>query len=153
MFELLVVVIIILFVLVLYLWNQSRDKRYTESEVKEMIDDAIQSSLDTQRPIVKGQIGENIAPYMKEFIKNYHPGDVRFLGGEPVDYIVYRNYVLAQIKVNKDEKIEEIVFVEVKTGKAQLNSIERKIKEAIEKKRVRYDVIRLKSMDEKEKTE
>ena len=150
MFELLVVVIIILFVLVLYLWNQSRDKRYTESEVKEMIDDAIQSSLDTQRPIVKGQIGENIAPYMKEFIKNYHPGDVRFLGGEPVDYIVYKNYVLAK---NKDEKIEEIVFVEVKTGKAQLNSIERKIKEAIEKKRVRYDVIRLKSMDEKEKTE
>ena len=54
---------------------------------------------------------------------------------------------------NKDEKIEEIVFVEVKTGKAQLNSIERKIKEAIEKKRVRYDVIRLKSMYEKEKTE
>jgi len=150
MFELLVVVIIILLVLVLYLWNQSRDKRYTEAEVKEMIDDAIQSSLDTQRPIVKGQIGENIAPYMKEFIKNYNPGDVRFLGGEPVDYIVYKNYVLAK---NKDEKIEEIVFVEVKTGKAQLNSIERKIKEAIEKKRVRYDVIRLKSMDEKEKTE
>jgi len=147
MFELLVVVIIILFVLVLYLWNQSRDKRYTESEVKKMIDDAVQSSLDTQRPIVKGQIGENIAPYMKEFIKNYHPGDVRFLGGEPVDYIVYKNYVLAK---NKDEKIEEIVFVEVKTGKAQLNSIERKIKEAIEKKRVRYDVIRLKSMDKKE---
>ena len=147
MFELLVVVIIILFVLVLYLWNQSRDKRYTESEVKKMIDDAVQSSLDTQRPIVKGQIGENIAPYMKDFIKNYHPGDVRFLGGEPVDYIVYKNYVLAK---NKDEKIEEIVFVEVKTGKAQLNSIERKIKEAIEKKRVRYDVIRLKSMDKQE---
>ena len=146
MFELLVVVIIILFVLVLYLWNQSKDKLYTEAELKKIIE----LFKDTQRPIVKGQIGENIAPYMKEFIKNYHPGDVRFLGGEPVDYIVYKNYVLAK---NKDEKIEEIVFVEVKTGKAQLNSIERKIKEAIEKKRVRYDVIRLKSMDEKEKTE
>ena len=146
MFELLVVVIIILFVLVLYLWNQSKDKLYTEAELKKIIE----LFKEKQRPIVKGQIGENIAPYMKEFIKNYNPGDVRFLGGEPVDYIVYKNYVLAK---NKDEKIEEIVFVEVKTGKAQLNSIERKIKEAIEKKRVRYDVIRLKSMDEKEKTE
>ena len=150
MFELLVVVIIILLVLVLYLWNKSKDKRYTEVDLQKKIQDAIKASLELQRPIVKGQIGEYIAPYMKEFIKNYHPDDVRFLGGKPVDYIVYKNYVLAQIKENKDEKIEEIVFVEVKTGNSSLTAVEKKIKEAIEKKRVRYDVIRLKSMDKKE---
>ena len=80
---------------------------------------------------------------MKEFIEKYDPADARYLGGKPVDYIVYKGY--SQV-YDTDNPLEEVVLVEVKTSKEAKRGLSRneaKIKEAIESKRVRYDVITL----------
>ncbi len=42
-----------------------------------------------------------------------------------------------------EKKIEEVVFVEVKSGKARLSEQEKNLKEAIEKKRVRFEEYRI----------
>ena len=43
-----------------------------------------------------------------------------------------------------DEKnVDEIVFVEVKSGKAGLNKVEKSIKEAVEKKKVKWEEYRI----------
>lgn len=86
-------------------------------------------------------IGENIAPHMKEFIEKYSPADTHFLGGRPVDYVVFNGY--GKVK-DTNEPLQEVVFVEVKTsklGKGKPDKNESKIRDAIQEGRVRYDVV------------
>jgi predicted Holliday junction resolvase-like endonuclease len=42
-----------------------------------------------------------------------------------------------------EKKIEEVVFVEVKSGKSKLTEHEKNLKETIEKKRVRWEEYRI----------
>ena len=88
---------------------------------------SIRRSFDVKR----GQIVEQLAPYLQNF--PYDPKDVRFIGA-PVDFVVFDG-----LSGGQDVSI---VFVEVKSGKSGLNSNERRIREAIENKRVRFEVFR-----------
>jgi predicted Holliday junction resolvase-like endonuclease len=111
--------------------------KYTKEELEEIVDQRLAHQLH----VVKGFIGEQLAPHMKEFVMKYDAADARFLGGKPVDYIVYKGYSKAY---DTDQPIDEIVFVEVKTsdkGERGPDKNEAKIKEAISGKRVRYDVV------------
>ncbi|MCH7568750.1 MAG: hypothetical protein IIA87_04990 [Nanoarchaeota archaeon] len=84
------------------------------------------------RSVIGGQFAENLAPFLPNF--KYLPTECKFLG-KPIDLIVFKGM---------DEKdINEIVFLEVKRGNAKLNSQERKLKETIEKKRVRWEEYRI----------
>ena|SRR5437870_3438059 len=123
-------------------------RKYGYVYTKAQLDRIIGKRLDSQRDKVKGDIGERIAPHMKEFIEKYEPSDARFLGGKPVDYIVYKNY--SKALVGRDVPIEKVVFVEVKTGKNdRLTEIEEKVKDAIKSGRVDYDTVHLKSIQER----
>ena len=42
-----------------------------------------------------------------------------------------------------DKKVDEIVFVEVKSGKSNLSGVEKSVKDAVEKKRVRWQEYRV----------
>ena len=42
-----------------------------------------------------------------------------------------------------EKKIDEVVFVEVKSGKSKLSPQEKNLKETIEKKKVRYEEYRI----------
>jgi predicted Holliday junction resolvase-like endonuclease len=133
-----VVIILVVFLsVVLFLFLRRLPYRYTEEELK----DRIKKSLEQQLYSVKGANGEQIAPHMKEFLEKYEPADARFLGGKPVDYIVYKGYSRVY---DTNEPIEEIVFLEIKTSKEEkrgLNKNEAKIREAINAKRIRHEVI------------
>ena len=121
------------------LWYRGRRNVYTREQVQEIVDQRLRQSRST----LKGAIGENIAPHMTEFLEKYDPADARYLGGKPVDYIVYKGY--SQV-YDTDAPIDEIVFVEVKTSKEvkkALTKNEAKIREAIDAKRVRHDVVTL----------
>lgn len=84
------------------------------------------------RAVLGGQFSEQLAPYLPDF--RYSPTECRFIG-KPIDLICFKGM---------DEKnIEEVVFVEVKSGKSKLNSSEKKLKEAIEKKRIRFEEYRI----------
>ena len=89
----------------------------------------VKSRLKTSRSVIGGQFSEQLAPYLPNF--PYKPSEVRFMG-KPIDFIVFKGM---------DEKeIEEVVFVEVKSGSAkQLSKHERILRDAIREKKERWD--------------
>ena len=79
------------------------------------------------RAVLGGHFTENLAPYLPDF--PFSPTECRFVG-KPIDFIVFKGM---------DEKnIQEITFVEVKSGGSKLSSQEKNLKQAIEKKKVKY---------------
>ena len=104
-------------------YKVDEEKRIKQSVVK---------ALNAQRSVVKGNVWEQIAPHLPEF--EYNPADARFLGN-PVDYIVFSGM--------SDGEDMDVVIIDVKTGKAQLNQNQRRIRDAINKGRVSFKTIRL----------
>lgn len=76
-----------------------------------------------------------MAPFLPGFLAKYNPADARFIGS-PVDYLIFRN----MSKGNDSKDPVEIVLLDVKTGKAGLNGIQKKIKAAA-RKRIIFDVL------------
>ena len=102
--------------------------RYWEAELPLHRKDAVMKS----RAILSGMFSEQLAPYLPNF--NFKPTECKFMGN-PVDFIVFKGL---------DEKnINEIVFVEVKSGKSKLSEVEKSLKETVEKKKVRWEEYRV----------
>ncbi len=89
--------------------------------------DAIQRSL----AVTTGKVYEQLVPYLPDF--PFNPKDVRFLGS-PVDFVVFDGL--------SDGQITRIVFVEVKTGGAELSTRERRIRDAVQDSRVEWYELR-----------
>ena len=73
-----------------------------------------------------GKIGENMAPFLNGW--PYDPNDFRFLGS-PIDGVQF----------NKDE----LVFVEIKTGKSVLSKKQRWIKQLVKEGKVGFATFRI----------
>ncbi len=71
-----------------------------------------------------GKSWENFLPLMKVFRKRHDPNNFRFIGS-PIDGISF------------DE--DEIVFIEIKSGKSNLSHRQRNIKKLVEQKRMRWE--------------
>ena len=104
-----------------------RDK-YWESEIPGHRKDAILKS----RSVLGGLFSEQLAPFLPGF--NFNPTECRFLG-KPVDFIVFKGL--------DNKKVDEIIFVEVKSGKSKLSSVEKSLKEAIKNKKVSWEEYRI----------
>lgn len=79
------------------------------------------------RAVLGGHFTENLAPFLPDF--PFRPNECTFIG-KPIDFLVFKG--------SDEKKIDEVIFVEVKSGKAKLSNHEKNLKETIEKKRVRY---------------
>jgi predicted Holliday junction resolvase-like endonuclease len=82
-----------------------------------------------------GQLGktlEKIAPVFSGF--GHHPYDVRPMF-DPVDFVVFDGYFQGEVT--------DITFVEFKTGQGRTTKIQDSIRNAIEKKRVGFEIRRL----------
>ena len=133
--ELSTIIILLLFLvgIVLAYWfghksGSFRRDRHWELELPNHRRDAIMKS----RAVLGGQFSEQLAPFLPDF--KYLPTECRFVG-KPIDLLVFNGMD------NKD--IQEVVFVEVKSGKSKLSKTEKKLKETIEKKRVRWEEYRI----------
>src|SRR6476660_7789154 len=84
------------------------------------------------RAIVRGQIYEQLVPYLPGF--HFNPKDAQFLG-RPVDFVVFDGL--------DEGELRRIVFVEVKTGGAKLTGRERLIREAVARGAVEWRELRL----------
>ena len=105
-----------------------RKHKEWEEALPEHRKDAILKS----RAVLGGQFSEQLAPFLPDF--KYLPSECRFVG-KPVDLIVFKGM---------DEKdISEVIFVEIKSGNAKLSPHERKLKETIDKKKVRWEEYRI----------
>lgn len=103
-------------------------RRVREGEIKVHRKDAVSRS----RAVLSGQFSEQLAPFLPNF--KYDPNDSRFIG-KPVDFIVFKG--------SGGREIEEVVFVEVKSGKSALSPVERSLKKAVEDGRVRFEEYRV----------
>ncbi|MEN2998910.1 MAG: Holliday junction resolvase-like protein [Brevinematia bacterium] len=99
-------------------------------------------AISSSKAVIKGKVSEQIFP-LTPFFK-YKLSDARFLG-TPVDYIVFDGY--SELEGDRGV-IREIVFIEVKTGRSQLSNTELAIKDAIDNKRVKFDIVYLDSASE-----
>lgn len=99
-------------------------KLKNSSEFKKQRKDAVNRS----RAVLGGQFSEQIAPFLPGFPCN--PGDVRFVG-KPIDFVAFPGSA-------EGDDIEEIYFIEVKSGQSKLSPREKQIKLAVEQGRVKY---------------
>lgn len=148
MFEILAIlffaVVILLIAYVLYL-KKERSVLLREIEVRaekrfmEMKEIFKQEVLEKSRAVLKGRISEQIVPFLEQF--KYNPSDARFIGS-PIDYIIFDGYT--ELKDNKQEQPITIILADVKSGKnASLTYEQKKIKKAVEEKRVKWETIAL----------
>lgn len=138
----------------IFMFNQQRDqleqeihKTYSAKleewkaiELITAIKEEREDALSRARAVLKGRIGEQMAPMLPEFVDKYNAADARFIGN-PVDYMIFKN--LSHVAEGSDEAIE-LILLDVKSGQyASLTKVQRKIKEAIETGRVKWDMLRL----------
>jgi len=120
---LLIVGVAVLFLAIGYVIGKKIAKHNFEDSIQDIRDNAVARS----RSVLAGQFSEQLAPYLPNF--PFKPTEARFIG-KPIDFLVFQGM---------DEKnIDEVIFVEVKSGKATLNAHEKKLKEVIKEKKVRW---------------
>lgn len=90
------------------------------------VEGARKDGAKRSRSVSLGKAVEHLVPFMPDF--PYDPGDSRFLGS-PVDFVVFAG-------LREGDEVEEIVFVEVKTGKSRLSRREQSVRRAVEEGRV-----------------
>ena len=91
-------------------------------------ENAVQRSL----AVTAGKVHEQLVPYLPEF--GFNPKDARFLGS-PVDLVVFDGLAAGDVR--------RVVFLEVKTGGAQLTTRERQVRAVIEARAVVWAELRL----------
>lgn len=118
--------IIILFFAILYI-GYLIGKFVSKKEHEEKIPDIRETAIKQSRAVLSGQFSEQLAPYLPGF--PYKPTEARFIG-KPIDFIVFKGM--------DEKKIDEVVFVEVKSGQNTLNGIQKSLKNAVENKKISW---------------
>ncbi len=121
---------IVIFFFIGYLIGQTKSKK----DVKETVKKERKDALNRSRAIIKGQVTEQIAAFLPDFPAK--SSEVRFIG-KPLDFIAFNG-------LDKGF-IQDISFIEVKTGNSDLNLVERSLKAAVQSKRVKYIEYRIDS--------
>jgi predicted Holliday junction resolvase-like endonuclease len=113
-------------ILLLLVARKIENKKYEETIIGWEEDYNKLLSQKKSSEVRLGQISEQLAPFLQEF--KYDPKQSHFLG-QPVDYIVFQP--------------DKIVFLEVKSGKAQLNSRQQEIKKLVQAGKIEWDEMRI----------
>ncbi len=103
-------------------------KNEAQKKTDELLRAGRTDAVKRSRAVLSGQMAEQIAPFLKDFPCN--PADVRFVG-KPLDFIGFPGAA-------DGGSIQEILFIEEKTGSSSLSKREKEIKTAVENGRVRY---------------
>jgi len=130
--DVITLIVILIAVVIAFFIGQSMGAYKKHKEWEEALPEYRKEAIMKSRAVLGGQFSEQLAPYLPNF--KYLPTEVRFMG-KPIDFLVFKGM--------DEKKIDEVVFVEVKSGKAKLNQHEKNLKETIEKKRVRWEEYRI----------
>ncbi len=118
-----IIVLIIIILFIGYLIGKSITQKKFEEKIPSLREDAIKQS----RAVLSGQFSEQIAPYLPDF--PFKPTEARFIG-KPIDFVVFKGM--------DKQNIDEVVFIEVKSGQSQLSKIQKSLKSTIENKKVTW---------------
>lgn len=138
----LIVVIVLSFVIIIKGNNASHamntDRLMTEiGELEAELERYKKSQNTAQRAVIKGQLAEQMFPLLQYAIGGYELSDMMFIG-KLFDYLIIDGYT--QAKDNGGD-IKKIVFVEIKSGNAQLSMHQKKFKKAVEDCRVEWRTV------------
>jgi len=125
----------LVFAFLVYVIVTIRWKRIWAEQVSGIRKDA----ADRSRYVLKGKITEHLVPLLRDKFK-HELADARFLGS-PIDYVIFDGF--SAVKDGNSDMPITVVIADIKTGDAQLNKTERKIKEAVESGRVRWETIQI----------
>ena len=143
-----IITTIFLIIIVVFLIKLQKKHNDDIKKIKQDNKKAKELSLDKQRSIVKGNVIEQVAPFMPEFSEKYDAADARFLGS-PIDFVIFKN--MSQYVPKKTKALDipiDVILVEVKTGKNKtLTQKEKAIKIACEEGRVSFDQIDIEESD------
>lgn len=114
-----------------------KQKQTHEFELKKKIKEAREDTIKRSRSVLRGQASEHLAPFV---IKDTNPKDYRFMGN-PVDYICFDG--LSDVLDKTSDEIKLVRFVDIKTGKSNLNKSQRRIRDAIKDGRVSFEIVNL----------
>ncbi len=84
-------------------------------------------AVKRSRAVLGGLAAEQLAPYLPGF--PFDPTELRFIG-KPVDFLAFVG--------SSKGRVEEVAFVEVKSGGSSLNAVERSLRDAVNEGRVRW---------------
>ncbi len=96
-------------------------------EIKSIRSDAVKRS----QSVILGSVYEKILPFLPNF--PYSPKDMVFIG-KGFDYLILDGLSTGNL--------EQIIFLEIKSGKSGLNGNEKMIRETVSNKRVKFEELR-----------
>ena len=111
-------------------------KAIQKIKAKDIIQKEREDSVSKSRAVLGGMFQEQLSPYFPNFPCN--PSDAKFIG-RPIDFIAFTGSA-------EGGDIDEILLIEVKTGKSSLSKREKQIKKAVKEGRVRYVEYRMPSL-------
>lgn len=115
-------------------------QKVLEKSNREHYEKGSKVALETSRRVIKGRVSEHLVPLLGMKKELYCLSDWRYFGGEPIDYIVFDGMTDAR---DGDGEFKEILFVDIKTGKARLSPHQKRIKQAVTEGKVRWVTLRL----------
>jgi len=121
---LIIAVLVLIFMLIGFIVGRFIEKKKWEEEVDSIRADAVKRS----RSVLTGSFSEQLAPYLPNF--GHSPTEARFIG-KPIDFIIFEGM--------DGKEITKVVFLEVKSGKANLNAVERSLRDAIQAGKVEWE--------------
>src|SRR3989338_5484270 len=130
--ELLILFILLIGVAVAFWVGMKFGSFMTHAEWQGKVPGLRKEAVEKSRAVLSGQFSEQLAPYLPDF--SYKPTECKFLG-KPVDFIVFKGL--------DDKNVEEIVFVEVKSGGSRMSTTERRVRDAVVGKKVRWEEYRV----------
>ncbi|NPA77145.1 MAG: Holliday junction resolvase [Candidatus Diapherotrites archaeon] len=125
------VALVAIIMLFFYVVKLERERAELARRCEEKIAEARRDAVSKSSVVRLGRVGEQLAPLLVDVSEDLR--DYRFLGS-PVDFIVFKGLYRGEP--------EEIIFLEVKTGKTtRLSERERMVKRLVEECRVRFQTI------------
>lgn len=89
-------------------------------------------SVKRSRSVILWEVYEKVAPFLPNF--PYNPKDMIFVW-KGVDYVIFDGLSAGNLK--------QVIFLEIKSGKSNLNKNERNIRDTVWKKKVFYQIYRI----------
>lgn len=123
----------IIFIIVGYIIGKLLTTHQLNKEWEQKIPEQRADAINRSRASLGGKFSENLSPYFPDF--PFHPTEMRWLGS-PVDYIVFKGM--------DNDQIEELIFLEIKSGKSVLTAREKQLKRLVEEGKVSWKEYRMK---------
>tara|TARA_Y100001968_G_C19432818_1_gene758001 strand:- start:467 stop:964 length:498 start_codon:yes stop_codon:yes gene_type:complete len=98
------------------------------AELKQRKIDIPLKSQKGSKAVGIGFIYERLAPTLDGF--TFNKNDCRSMF-DPIDYVIFEG-------LSEKQKVEKIIFMDIKSGKARLSQKQKKIKEAVDNKHVQF---------------